>query len=382
VANASSDKVFIFNHFECSPTDGGPSGVLGQCLCGREGTFYHVNPVHVLDLRPLDRLRKIRLAARLPGFFLDWQLHCEQIFKRFQVAGYPVIYYHDIYSLAFTLHLIGRDQTVVLQSHSPELPHEEFAQLPHASGELVQWVADAERQAFLRADCLVFPNDGVLDIYAPLIADSSRICYLETGARQPSQLQSIPLDRRQIHLLYIGRRNAIKGFDIILQAFQEAHQKHPELSLVLVGSGASVNSEGVVDVGFSHKPQDWINSCDFVINCNRQSYFDLSAIETLSVGTPLIISENFGHRAFASLGGEGIMPIGSPSVDNLRAVLDPAYLRPFMIPSARDANRKLYQERFSDSVYRAHLELLCRGLLERHRKGGRFSHAGTIPGCA
>lgn len=370
MTSGSMGKVFIFNYFDCIPTDGGPSGVLGQCLIGHTGEFFFVNPVSPLDLNSLERIKKIFTGRKLPSFFQNFRVRCLQIFKRFRVEDYPIIYFHDIYSLVSILDVIAPDQTVVLQSHSPELPHEEFAKLSYANEELVEWIAESEKKAFSRADCLVFPNDGVLEIYEPLMGDKHSVHYLETGARAPSQLQSIPLDNNKIHLLYIGRRNSIKGFDIVLQAFGKAREKHPELSLILVGNGELVKAEGVTDIGFSCRPHDWINSCDFVINCNRQSYFDLSAIETLSVGTPFIVSENFGHKIFSSFPQSGIIPIGPPCVNNLQKVLDPALLRKFMLSSFRRQNRSLYEQRFSDSVYRENLDKLCRELLVWHDEKG------------
>ena len=95
--------------------------------------------------------------------------------------------------------------------------------------------------------------------------------------------------------MYIGRRNKIKGFDIVLETFRKAREKRKDINLVIIGNGEKINEEGITDIGFSKNPIGWYNSADYLINANRQSYFDLSVIEALTTGIPIIMADNFGH---------------------------------------------------------------------------------------
>ena len=83
-----------------------------------------------------------------------------------------------------------------------------------------------------------------------------------------------------------------------MTAFSEACTKRKDLRLFILGKGDFIANDNIVDIGFTSNPSIWYNSVDYVVNCNRQSYFDLSVIEVLSIGTPLILSSNFGHKYF------------------------------------------------------------------------------------
>lgn len=356
-------KVFIFNFYKCNLNDGGPSGVIAQNLLKHNSDIYELNPVLPEGLLLRDQLRKRFFPPQVHPFYHDWYIRCEKIYRMNRVATYPVVFFHDVFSLKCCERLIPRNQVVMLQSHCPELPHRELYGLSYVTEEMVAWARIAERDAFARADYLVFPNEGVLGIYAPLILPRSRIKYLVTGAKQVESVQRIPLDPTHTYLLFIGRRNHVKGFDIMIEAFRRSRKDNSNLHLVIIGNGNPVIEEGIIDVGFSSRPHDWINSCDFVVNCNRQSYFDLSILETLSIGTPLIMSTNHGHRVFADLAGYGIVPIGEPTVESLCAALVPHRLSNYLGEKLRNRNRLLFKERFSDVLYRRNLEQICKALL-------------------
>ena len=40
--------------------------------------------------------------------------------------------------------------------------------------------------------------------------------------------------------MYIGRRNKIKGFDIVIEAFRKAREKRKDINLVIIGNGEKI----------------------------------------------------------------------------------------------------------------------------------------------
>lgn len=48
------------------------------------------------------------------------------------------------------------------------------------------------------------------------------------------------IDNSKINLMFIGRRNKIKGFDILINTFNEISQYRDDLNLILIGSGEKV----------------------------------------------------------------------------------------------------------------------------------------------
>lgn len=366
--HVSSDrKVFIFNFYNCNTTDGGPSGFLAQNVLGYSSVYYDVNPVFPDHQLFRDHLRKRFIKPPVHRLYYDWYIRCEKIYKSYHVSRYPIVYFHDVFSLACCIHLIPAHQIVILQSHCPELPHNELHELSHVTDGMVSWATQAEKMAFARADDLVFPNEGAVEIYSSLISHHSRIHFLATGAMPVGTLQRFPLDSDLTYLLFVGRRNYIKGFDIILEAFKSCREYRRDVRLVIVGKGTPVFEDGVIDVGFSARPHDWINSCDFVLSCNRQSYFDLLVLETLSVGTPLIISTTMGHRFFENHKSAGILTIDEPTSGNLSAVLmSDALDKKNNNKMTRNSNQKLFDQYFTAEKYRERLEQFCCEQLKHH----------------
>lgn len=357
------DKVFLFNPYACHLTDGGPSGVIAQNLLGHDLRHVYVNPVVDAITQLRDILRKKIFPPPVHGFYRDWFLKCEKIYRGFGVARYRAVLFHDVFSMWCCLHLLPPDQRVLLQSHSPELPHQEVAASSFATDDLVRWVRTMESDAFCRADCVVFPNEDVVDIYRPLLCDRSTIAYLPTGARRVDDNDCVGLDPSLCNLLFIGRRNRIKGFDLLVDAFRQAHKSRPALRLYLLGRGDPVEEPGVVDLGYSEKPHIWMRSCDYMINYNRQSYFDLSLLEALSVGARVILSTTNGHREFLGAGSDGIITVEQPTVDRLVNILLSEELVRYNTDRPLRDNIDLYMRRYTDGIYRENLDALASSLL-------------------
>lgn len=368
------NKVLIFNNYRLHLTDGGPSGFLAQNLLGHSSKYYDLNsPNTSFTSRvfyKLNRYLKENLDIEAAGLhkthmFKEMGTNAQKVFKIIHAKKYKFIYFHDVWQLKSCLPLIHPSQIILLQAHCPELPSEEIAsQQPKFSQQDVEWSKEAEKDAFKRADILIFPNHDSTKIYTSLISPKSKVYYLTSGAKQVEDLRKYPINNEKIQLLYIGRRNKIKGFDIIQESFDNAYKIKKDINLILIGNGDKIEKEGVFDIGFSHSPHHWIYNCDYVINCNRQSYFDLSVIETLSIGTPLILSTNFGHKEFAEDKSKGIIDIGEPTVQNLtNALLSPVLRKKELNQEAIEENQLLYKNKYSDFVYRENLENLLHTII-------------------
>ena len=371
-----TDRILFFSNYPLNNTDGGPSGVLAQNLVGYESEFYQINNPDVKSTLLSKITRKIHNSfanKRIKDAGLDklntfkeWTISSQKIFINNLVHRYKFIHFHDVCTMKACLPLIKPSQVVLLQSYCPELPSLEIASQPDFSQSDIEWTKEAEGDAFKRANILIFPNQYAANIYTPLISPKSQIFYLPYGAKKVRDLRQYPLNS-PINLLYIGRRNQIKGFDLTIESFKEVYKSRKDINLILVGKGEKVNEEGVFDVGFSSTPHHWINSCDYLLNCNRQSYWDLIILETLSIGTPIIMAPNFGHKQFIEDNSEGIINIGEPTVENLTNILSsPLIKKKEYNQEAMRQNRFLYENKYSDSIYRERLENLMQHIINTY----------------
>ncbi|WP_164123655.1 glycosyltransferase [Sphingobacterium sp. xlx-130] len=197
--------------------------------------------------------------------------------------------------------MIPNNQVVILQSHSPELPSEEIKSINPSDVERYSLNKKAEESSFQRADIIVFPNEGCQKIYSSLLTKNCDVKYILSGAKNTfagREAEKEVLKEEKINLMYIGRRNSIKGFDIVYETFKEVAKERDDLNLFIVGKGDNLDGPGIFDVGFSNDPMYWYNSVDYLLNANRKSYFDLSIIEALTTGVPIIMSSNFGHEYY------------------------------------------------------------------------------------
>jgi glycosyltransferase involved in cell wall biosynthesis len=362
----------IFGNYPLRTTDGGPSGFLAQNVAGHTSPYYDLGKNHIsFDLvywwnaplvssfwnRVIMQLATLRkLGVRRGGRFAQSYL-ARYNFKCQGAAKYPLIWFHDVFTMVACLDLIGPRQKIILQSHCPELPSEEEAKLGATSADLA-WAQKAERLAFKRANICVFPNEHARRIYDLILTRSNRVEYLMSGCRQMIPRHVLPLDPQYIYFLYIGRRIPVKGFDIVVQAFQRAHGLDPRLRLLVVGGGDLIKSPGLIDVGSSTEPGSWFAACDYLLSINRQSYFDLSVMEALSIGTPLIMACTGGHLYFKDIQSPGIISLPEPDVNHLTESLLHYRRKRHDNLEACARNQDIYRKHFTDAGYRHRLEAL------------------------
>lgn len=289
-----NDKILIFAPYKYGINNGGPSGFIAHNLADKPRDLFILSN-DFFEKEPFFT----KLDRRIYSFF-----HKDNFFsyyyKKIKAHNYKYIYFHDCLSFEHCREFIPENQVVILQSHSPELPSKEYANLFPDNITEIEKLIKAEKNAFDRANIVVFPNEACVKLYEGLLNKNSEIHYILSGAKKVSynNLDRKELDNNKINLLYIGRRNEVKGFDIVLDTFKKATQHRKDLNLYIIGKGNKIESENIIDIGFSKEPLIWYNSVDYLINANRSSYFDLSIIEALSTGVPIIMSDNFGHQYY------------------------------------------------------------------------------------
>lgn len=290
-----TDKILIFAPYQYDINAGGPCGFIAHNLVNKPDDFFVLSHKNFsnsffekVERKIVSKINKYEYAA----FY----------YNKLKAYKYKFVYFHDCISLQNCLKWIPKNQIVILQSHCPELPSQEHQSAFPEQTEYINFLKKAEKNAFERADILVFPNEDCVPLYKEIIAPHNEIKLILSGAQQGYSKGDIPseniIKKDKINLMYIGRRNEIKGFDIVLNTYREVYQQRKDLNLIIIGKGEKIEEEGICDVGFSNNPIGWYNSVDYLINANRQSYFDLSIIEALSTGVPIIMSNNYGHKYY------------------------------------------------------------------------------------
>lgn len=291
-----TDNILIFAPFKYDINGGGPSGFIAHNLVNKPNDFFTLSHPNFSNSFWERLQRKI-------FFTINKYEYISFYYRILKAQKYKFVYFHDCISLQHCLKWIPKNQIVILQSHSPELPSQEYQSSFPKQIEFINFMKNAEKNTFERANIVVFPNEGCVPLYEKVITPNNEIKFILSGAKKgisKSNIQHEALREDKINLMYIGRRNSIKGFDIVLDTYKEIYQQRKDVNLIIVGNGKPIVEEGIADVGFSNNPIGWYDSVDYLINANRQSYFDLSIIEALSTGVPIIMSNNYGHKYYES----------------------------------------------------------------------------------
>lgn len=362
-------KVLLFSNYHFDNYQGGPSGFINQNILGHE--IDNLITLQILQQKSsTSRFREIckKIAKKTSELILknnnkiwldSFIQNSGNEYKRLQCSQFRYVYFHDIFSLYGCLKYIPASQQIILQSHAPQLVSEEFRELGHNIESIVK-IQEIEKRAFERANILIFPHDGARVIYDSIIDQQSNIFYILSASRAIINTSQLPLDN-SINLLFIGRRNQIKGFDLLLESFKLLRSSRKDINLLVAGNGEKIDQEGVITLGHIN-PDNWIASVDYVINLNRNSYFDLSVMEVLSTGTPLIITLTGGHIFFKGK-SNGIIELEKMEMEYLIKVLK--NLRKLSIEERNEMTRNnqlLYFDNFTPRHYRSRLENFIKNL--------------------
>lgn len=355
-----NNKILIVHDYPILENEGGPRGYYNKCI-------YLNEPVNLVSLNDVViNLKKISLKKRvlIKKEFI-WHVLSNVKYRNINLANkfikipnHKFLYFHDIYSFNDIKHLIGRDQIVIFQPHSPELPSVEELNTG-ISEKKYNAIVKLEKAIFNRANYIILPNQECLSIYKAIISEKHKILFLRTGIKSITNLNKIPLDHSKINLFYIGRRNDIKGFPVLLKNFKKAIEKREDLRLFIAGSGDYINDKNIIDIGPTNRAYDWINSMDYVVSPNKSSYFDLNVLESIAIGIPIIMTTTQGHHFFKNK--KGIISITHDTFYDV--LIDKSLIK----KDYKEKNQKdllsFYEKDLSSSVYKLALENLCNTII-------------------
>jgi glycosyltransferase involved in cell wall biosynthesis len=259
----------------------------------------------------------------------------------------------------------------------PEAPWEELARLP----DVAAWIGH-EVDTLRRADRLILPcreaADELVRVDPRFAEPMERADWLLTGAAGPPRSQGTP-DRAALRRrwklpadapvgLFLGNDEPYRGLDLLLSALDAlpgpAAGAGPAAGVVAVAGPQPAKlprHPRLRALGRVSAVSDLLAAVDFVVNVNRFSLFDLSTIEALDAGKPLLLSPVGGNLTFRDLG------VGCRMLDGLAPAQIAAGLAAmFQLDAAGlarlgEASRTCYQRHLTPAaMWRRHLELYDR----------------------
>jgi GalNAc-alpha-(1->4)-GalNAc-alpha-(1->3)-diNAcBac-PP-undecaprenol alpha-1,4-N-acetyl-D-galactosaminyltransferase len=161
------------------------------------------------------------------------------------------------------------------------------------------------RLAYARVDALVVQSESMRSWAETVVpVDRTHVIPNPVGDELSNSVGGVQSPRKPI-VLAVGRLVPQKGFDLLIRAFHEVVQRHPEWSLVIVGQGpkqaelkqlaTALLPQGSVSFAGSVKdPGDYYRTAGLFVLPSRFEGFPNALLEAMAVGCAVIATDSPG----------------------------------------------------------------------------------------
>ena len=246
--------------------------------------------------------------------------------KSIDLNQFDIIHFHIAYHLSKAIPILKDYKgKVILTTHSPEpLSQECVASIPSQylplRNYLRQKLEKIELNAWERADYMLFPVENAVEPYCKseihkryIQENKAKLIYCPTSilVKQVIPNKSIFKEKCNIPedafiITYVGRHTEIKGYDQLMKLGEKVLKKYSNVYFVIGGLCApnqGLNHPNWIELGWINYGEQLIASSDLFILPNKDTYFDIVALEVLRSGTPMMMSNTGGNKYFKTLDG-------------------------------------------------------------------------------
>jgi len=275
---------------------------------------------------------------------------------------------------------------LMLTSHTPEAASQEYyngyLEQQHSitrAQEIRRLWQQVERRAFEASDILVFPSKEAMeplqltmDGFDRLISGKD-IRFVPSGVKKLSSAWSKEEAKKKYGLEgkflvgYVGRHNAVKGYDILQRAAKIVWKKQRDICFLIGGVQGNafrpLDHKGWIEAGWVD-PADLFQALDVFVLPNRMTYFDLVLLEVMSMGIPAIASDTGGNRTVQETTDALLLFDGTPE-DLAGKILDfsrkPGAVRDAVGKKAQAAygqyyTAELFAQRYVDLMHQIYMD--------------------------
>ncbi|MFN7918887.1 MAG: glycosyltransferase [Bryobacteraceae bacterium] len=218
---------------------------------------------------------------------------------------------------------------------------------------VIQYTSAQEQ---VEAEQLGFRARGVV------IPNPVETCSREAKAQAGTFRERYPQLEGKVVLLFLSRIDQKKGLDLLIPAFAQLRRTVPDAELVIAGSGSSEMDTWltriveqhrvaghVLRAGFLEGERKWeaLSDSDVFVLPSYSENFGVAAVEAMSAGLPLVISDQVGIHPDVSRAHAGLVtPCNAESLASaLAAVCTNAGMRREMSQRAAALARETYSAR-------------------------------------
>jgi len=161
--------------------------------------------------------------------------------------------------------------------------------------------------------------------------------------------------------LFLGNREPYRGLDRLLAGLDALCDRRIVPGCVAIAGPDPQYVRGhdrVRPLGHVRDVATLFTAADFVINVNRFSLFDLSLIEAVEAGKPLLLHATGGNRTFLRLGA-GCEMLPDLESSTIASGIERMFtLSPAALTSYGEHSRRCYEQHLTPAAFRAAHERL------------------------
>lgn len=176
------------------------------------------------------------------------------------------------------------------------------------------------------ADGLIFLTDGGKEYYSKYIQKKSIV--IHNGLFVDDLPKPTNISEREKRICSVGRLSPVKNYPVILNAYKQFSQKHPQYVLEIYGDGSErINIQKmIVELGIEKgvylkgEVSDVISeiyNCAMFVHASKSESWCNALLEALACGIPCVVADcDFGPRTMITNGVNGLLV----SVDDVNAL--------------------------------------------------------------
>lgn len=241
--------------------------------------------------------------------------------KNINLNDFDIIHFHTSADLSCAIDLLCDYKGIVLlTTHSPQPLSYEIADGILAKYSILKWLIRVslekkELRAWRRADYIMFPVEEAVESYFSsfklkkyIESHRYKLVFCPTSILDSSVVpdfllfeQKMGIPKRAFVITYIGRHSAIKGYDQLKLLGERILRMFDDVYFVIAVNELPLmrlDHERWIELGWVDYGAELIASSDLFILPNKETYFDIIALEVLRGGTPMMLSLTGGNKYF------------------------------------------------------------------------------------
>lgn len=329
-------KILIWDYNIIIKNSGGPAGYLynlREYLLKNPNKYQNIyfisdlinkqkisNPTKKEKWKFLQKIDFIKQRIEVFRFLKKWSIRYKKI-NSVNLNDFDIIHFHVCSDLLNASNLLKDYKgKIILTSHSPQPTSCEISEIINCRFSLIRFIVKKyflfhELKSWNLADYLMFP---VKEATEPYKSNNKMKVFLEQNVQKllycPSSILDVCISRNKelfckklnipsdsFIISYIGRHNVIKGYDQLKKTAKCILDTNPNVYFVIAGNEYPIKRlkhKRWIELGWINYGNELIANSDLFILPNKETYFDLIALEVLRAGTPILMTKTGGNKHF------------------------------------------------------------------------------------